>query len=154
MYIRSNYAEISRPGADGLIVFSHLYQAPFMLGTITSKGLHIIIAYHIPLQTRYAPRKTSTDSFVTSLLASTHVETVPSLLRSQYEATTPLTIGSYFKPKSLGERNVEIALEACGTCGSDIRTLTGSWGKAKLLVCVGHEVVGKVVRIGPQTTSH
>lgn len=52
MYIRSNYAEISRPGADGLIVFSHLYQAPFMLGTITSKGLHIIIAYHIPLQTR------------------------------------------------------------------------------------------------------
>ncbi|KAL2700183.1 hypothetical protein AAEP93_008706 [Penicillium crustosum] len=44
-----------------------------------------------------------------------------------------------FKPKSLGERDVEIALEACGVCGSDIHTLTGSWEQAKLPVCVGHE---------------
>ncbi|CAI7625298.1 unnamed protein product [Penicillium crustosum] len=44
-----------------------------------------------------------------------------------------------FKPKSLGERDVEIALEACGVCGSDIHTLTGSWEQAKLPVSVGHE---------------
>lgn len=50
--LRSNYVEISRPGADDLIVFSPVYQAPCILGTITSKGLYIIIAYHIPLQTR------------------------------------------------------------------------------------------------------
>ncbi|KAJ5393674.1 NADP-dependent alcohol dehydrogenase 6 [Penicillium crustosum] len=57
-------------------------------------------------------------------------------------------ISSHFKPKSLGERDVEIALEACGVCGSDIHTLTGSWEQAKLPVCV----VGKVVRISPQPT--
>lgn len=50
--LRSNYVEISRPGADDLIVFSPVYQAPCILGTITSKGLYIIIAYRIPLQTR------------------------------------------------------------------------------------------------------
>ncbi|KAJ5202644.1 NADP-dependent alcohol dehydrogenase 6 [Penicillium cf. viridicatum] len=57
-----------------------------------------------------------------------------------------------FKPKSLGECDVEVAIEACGVCGGDVHTLTGSWGQAKLPVCVGYEVVGKVVRIGPQTT--
>lgn len=52
VYIRSNYAQISLLGADDLIVFSPLHQAPCMLGIITSKGLYIIIAYRIPLQTR------------------------------------------------------------------------------------------------------
>ncbi|KAE8343329.1 hypothetical protein BDV24DRAFT_149926 [Aspergillus arachidicola] len=58
-----------------------------------------------------------------------------------------------FKPKPLAERDVEIAIEACGVCGSDVHTLTGGWGQAKLPVCVGHEVIGNVVAIGPETTT-
>ncbi|OOQ84665.1 NADP-dependent alcohol dehydrogenase 6 [Penicillium brasilianum] len=50
-------------------------------------------------------------------------------------------------------RDVEIAIEACGVCGSDVHTLTGGWGQAKFPVCVGHEVIGKVVAIGPETTT-
>lgn len=58
-----------------------------------------------------------------------------------------------FKPKPLDEWDVEIAIEACGVCGSDVHTLTGGWGQAKLPVCVGHEVVGKVVALGQKATT-
>ncbi|KAJ5364405.1 NADPH-dependent medium chain alcohol dehydrogenase [Penicillium cataractarum] len=58
-----------------------------------------------------------------------------------------------FKPKPLEDWDVEIAIEACGVCGSDVHTLTGGWGQANLPVCVGHEVVGKVVAIGPEATT-
>jgi alcohol dehydrogenase (NADP+) len=64
-----------------------------------------------------------------------------------------LTFYLQFKPKPLAERDVEIAIEACGVCGSDVHTLTGGWGQAKLPVCVGHEVIGNVVAIGPETTT-
>lgn len=58
-----------------------------------------------------------------------------------------------FRPKSLAERDVEIAIEASGVCGSDVHTLTGGWGQAKLPVCVGHEVIGRVVTVGQNTTT-
>ena len=58
-----------------------------------------------------------------------------------------------FKPQPFAERDVEISIEACGVCGSDVHTLTGGWGTAKFPVCVGHEVIGKVVAVGPKTTT-
>ncbi|KAF7715286.1 Uncharacterized protein PECH_005358 [Penicillium ucsense] len=58
-----------------------------------------------------------------------------------------------FKPKPLGERDVEIAIEACGVCGSDVHTITGGWGQASLPVCVGHEVIGKVINLGSKATT-
>lgn len=58
-----------------------------------------------------------------------------------------------FEPKPLTERDVEIAIEACGVCGSDVHTLTEGWNQAKLPVCVGHEAIGNVVAIGPATTA-
>lgn len=58
-----------------------------------------------------------------------------------------------FIPKPLGGRDVDIAIEACGVCGSDVHTITGGWGQAKLPVCVGHEVVGFVVGTGPEVTT-
>lgn len=53
------------------------------------------------------------------------------------------------KPKTFGAHDVEIAITHCGVCGSDIHTLTGGWGAvSQLPLVVGHEIVGKVTRVG------
>ena len=43
-------------------------------------------------------------------------------------------------------------VEACGVCGSDVHTITGGWGKCHLPLCVGHEIVGVVKKVGPKVT--
>ncbi|KAI1103710.1 NADPH-dependent medium chain alcohol dehydrogenase [Jackrogersella minutella] len=53
-----------------------------------------------------------------------------------------------FKPKVFGENDIDIKIECCGVCGSDIHTVTGGWGDAPTPLCVGHEVVGKAVKVG------
>lgn len=32
-----------------------------------------------------------------------------------------------FKMKTFGDRDVDIAIDACGVCGSDVHTITGSF---------------------------
>lgn len=49
-----------------------------------------------------------------------------------------------FKLKPFEDRDIDIAIECCGVCGSDVHTINGGWGEAPLPICVGHEVVGKV----------
>ncbi|KAI0122772.1 GroES-like protein [Daldinia grandis] len=53
-----------------------------------------------------------------------------------------------FKPKVFGDNDVDIKIECCGVCGSDVHTVTGGWGDAPTPLCVGHEVVGKAVKVG------
>ncbi|CAJ2509378.1 Uu.00g144040.m01.CDS01 [Anthostomella pinea] len=53
-----------------------------------------------------------------------------------------------FKPKKFGDNDIDIKIECCGVCGSDVHTITGGWGDAPTPVCVGHEVVGKAVKVG------
>jgi alcohol dehydrogenase (NADP+) len=36
----------------------------------------------------------------------------------------------------------------CGICGSDLHTLRSGWGESLYPCCVGHEIVGKAVRVG------
>jgi alcohol dehydrogenase (NADP+) len=36
----------------------------------------------------------------------------------------------------------------CGICGSDLHTLRSGWGETLYPCCVGHEIVGKAVRVG------
>lgn len=55
---------------------------------------------------------------------------------------------SVFKPKTFSEDDVEIAITHCGVCGSDVHTLKQGWGESKLPLVVGHEIVGKAVRVG------
>ena len=40
-----------------------------------------------------------------------------------------------------------------GICHSDIHTLDSGWGEAKYPVITGHEIVGKVSKVGPKATS-
>jgi alcohol dehydrogenase (NADP+) len=51
-------------------------------------------------------------------------------------------------PKPFGPNDVDVQIEACGVCGSDVHTVTGGWGEYKGPLCVGHEVVGKAVKVG------
>ncbi|KAH8079866.1 GroES-like protein [Filobasidium floriforme] len=56
-----------------------------------------------------------------------------------------------FKLKTPGPRDVTIAIEYCGVCGSDMHTVSGGWGPLKNdWVCPGHEIVGKVIAVGPE----
>jgi alcohol dehydrogenase (NADP+) len=39
-------------------------------------------------------------------------------------------------------------LMLCSVCGSDVHTVTGGWGDAPTPIAVGHEIVGKAVKVG------
>jgi alcohol dehydrogenase (NADP+) len=45
--------------------------------------------------------------------------------------------------------DVDIKIECCGVCGSDVHIITGGWGGASLPLCVGHEVIGTAIKVGP-----
>lgn len=52
------------------------------------------------------------------------------------------------KPKLFGEHDIDVQIDACGVCGSDVHTVTGGWGDFEGPLCVGHEVVGKAIKVG------
>lgn len=51
---------------------------------------------------------------------------------------------------SLGSDEVEIAVEYCGLCHSDLSMLDGEWGGTRYPFVPGHEVIGRIVAIGAQ----
>lgn len=48
----------------------------------------------------------------------------------------------------LGGEEVEVAVEYCGICHSDLSILNNVWGNSKYPAVLGHEIVGQVVAIG------
>ncbi|KAL9045154.1 MAG: hypothetical protein Q9214_001763 [Letrouitia sp. 1 TL-2023] len=58
-----------------------------------------------------------------------------------------------FKPKPFEDRDVDIQIDACGVCGSDVHTIDGGWGDAPMPLCVGHEVIGKAIKVGDKVTT-
>lgn len=54
-----------------------------------------------------------------------------------------------YKPQDFRDYDIDIEIECCGVCGSDIHAASGNWGRPYLPVAVGHEIVGKIVKIGP-----
>ncbi|RDW94628.1 zinc-binding alcohol dehydrogenase [Coleophoma crateriformis] len=53
-----------------------------------------------------------------------------------------------FEPKTFEETDIDIKITHCGVCGSDLHTLRSGWGATNYPVCVGHEIVGKAIRVG------
>jgi len=49
----------------------------------------------------------------------------------------------------LGAEDVEIAVEHCGLCHSDLSVLKNDWGNAQYPAVLGHEVIGRVTAVGP-----
>lgn len=48
----------------------------------------------------------------------------------------------------LGPEEVEVKVEYCGLCHSDLSTKNNDWGMSKYPVILGHEAVGTVVAVG------
>lgn len=57
-----------------------------------------------------------------------------------------------YAPRPLGDEDVEVDIQFCGVCGSDLHTVDSGWGHAKYPVITGHEIVGKVSKIGSKVT--
>src|SRR6266849_4905233 len=49
----------------------------------------------------------------------------------------------------LGVEDVEVAVEHCGLCHSDLSVLNNDWGFSQYPAILGHEVIGRVSAIGP-----
>ena len=59
-----------------------------------------------------------------------------------------------FKPKALEPYDIDIKVQACGVCGSDLHAITNGWGMdMPMPLCVGHEIVGEVVAVGDKVTT-
>ncbi|KAL1857503.1 hypothetical protein VTK73DRAFT_8076 [Phialemonium thermophilum] len=57
-----------------------------------------------------------------------------------------------FQPRPFGDYDVDIKIECCGVCGSDVHTISGGWGEQHFPLAVGHEIVGRAIRVGPKVT--
>jgi len=53
-----------------------------------------------------------------------------------------------YDPGPMGYNDVEIEIEHCGICHSDLSMLDNTWGIARFPLVPGHEVVGTVAAIG------
>src|SRR6516164_9370955 len=51
----------------------------------------------------------------------------------------------------LGAEDVEVAVEHCGLCHSDLSVLNNDWGISQFPAILGHEVIGRITAIGPNT---
>jgi uncharacterized zinc-type alcohol dehydrogenase-like protein len=56
-----------------------------------------------------------------------------------------------YDPGALGEEEVEIAVEYCGLCHSDLSMIENAWGMSAYPLIPGHEVIGRIVSLGSQT---
>lgn len=62
-------------------------------------------------------------------------------------ATTPLA-PFIFERRNLGNDDVQIEILYCGVCHSDLHTVRSEWGSATYPCVPGHEIVGRVVKVG------
>ncbi|HTW93258.1 MAG TPA: NAD(P)-dependent alcohol dehydrogenase, partial [Tepidisphaeraceae bacterium] len=73
---------------------------------------------------------------------------------SAASATSPLA-STKIKRRDPGERDVQIEILFCGICHSDLHQVRNEWKSVMPTVypCVpGHEIVGRVTRVGPAVT--
>ncbi|MDJ0514489.1 MAG: NAD(P)-dependent alcohol dehydrogenase [Methyloceanibacter sp.] len=55
-----------------------------------------------------------------------------------------------YDPGPLGPEEVEVTVETCGICHSDVSVVRNDWGISTYPVVPGHEVIGRVAAMGPQ----
>ena len=53
-----------------------------------------------------------------------------------------------FERRNLGDDDVQIEILYCGVCHSDLHTVRGDWGSATYPCVPGHEIVGRVLKVG------
>jgi alcohol/geraniol dehydrogenase (NADP+) len=55
-----------------------------------------------------------------------------------------------YDPGELGDEQVEIDVEYCGICHSDLSMVNNEWGISQYPLVPGHEAVGKIAAVGSQ----
>jgi uncharacterized zinc-type alcohol dehydrogenase-like protein len=68
-----------------------------------------------------------------------------------YDAVTPLKPFD-FERKDVGPNQIQIEILYSGVCHSDIHTARSEWGAANYPVVPGHEIVGRIVKVGDNVT--
>ncbi len=58
-----------------------------------------------------------------------------------------------YDPGPLGPQDVEIDVEHCGICHSDLSMLNDDWGMSAFPLVPGHEVIGTIAKAGDEVTS-
>jgi uncharacterized zinc-type alcohol dehydrogenase-like protein len=69
------------------------------------------------------------------------------------DATTPLAPVT-IERRDVGPSDVRIAIEYCGICHSDLHTARNEWHGTRYPCVPGHEIVGRVVEVGPNVQRH
>lgn len=69
---------------------------------------------------------------------------------SPTEALQPFTI----QRRDVTAHDVQIAIEYCGVCHSDIHMARNEWGFATFPVVPGHEIIGRITKVGANVTRH
>jgi len=57
------------------------------------------------------------------------------------------------KRRPVGVNDVQIAIEYCGVCHTDIHFVNNDWGMTHYPVVPGHEIVGRVTEVGPAVSN-
>src|SRR5947208_1965189 len=55
-----------------------------------------------------------------------------------------------YDPGPLGPEDVDVAVEYCGICHSDLSVIDNDWGFSAYPAVPGHEVIGRIVAVGAQ----
>lgn len=57
-----------------------------------------------------------------------------------------------FTRHAVGDNEIQIEIEFAGICHSDIHTVKGEWGKVEYPLIPGHEIAGRVKKVGKNVT--
>jgi alcohol dehydrogenase (NADP+) len=64
-------------------------------------------------------------------------------------ATSPL-VPHQITRRSVGPKDVQIAIEYCGVCHTDIHQVRNDWAGSSYPIVPGHEIVGKITALGSE----
>lgn len=68
-----------------------------------------------------------------------------------YDASTPLKPYD-FERRDVGPHDVQVEILFCGVCHSDLHQARNEWGGSIYPMVPGHEIVGRVTKVGAQVT--
>ncbi len=71
--------------------------------------------------------------------------------RGAHAADTPLEAMAITR-RAPGPRDVQIDIDWCGVCHSDLHTVRSEWGGTRYPCVPGHEIVGRVSAVGSEVT--
>ncbi|HEY0281473.1 MAG TPA: NAD(P)-dependent alcohol dehydrogenase [Rhizomicrobium sp.] len=86
-----------------------------------------------------------------AMAASPKLKTIPATGYAAPSATGKLA-PFHFKRRDTGPKDVLIDILYCGVCHSDIHTARGEWPGTRYPCVPGHEILGRVVKVGDGVT--